>query len=117
MRKLCKWLKTNLILVIAIIGILYFITSLFGNGNGGTKDKSKVWVLAKHSVETKLKSPSSAKFPSKSKADISEMNGKYVVKSYVDADNSFGSSIRSKFTVTLIKNSSGDYIVESVDIN
>jgi hypothetical protein len=112
MRKKYKNMKSNLLIIVSLGFFLYFVFVALGGGN----DNSKVWVLAKHEVESRLKSPSSAKFPSQSEANISEVGDKYIVKSYVDAENSFGASIRNKFTVTLRKNSSGKYIVESVNI-
>ncbi|MBS5307788.1 hypothetical protein [Clostridium sp.] len=114
MRKLYKNIKSNLIIFIALGFFIYFIYVAFGGS--GLKDDSKIWVLAKHSVESKLKAPNSAKFPSKSKADILRIGDKYIIKSYVDADNSFGSPVRSRFTVTLIRSTVGEYITESVDI-
>ena len=112
--KIYKSLKTNWIIIVALCSFAYLVFVAFGGGS--SSDETKVWVLAKHSVEQKLKSPDSAKFPNKSKATISEVNGKYIIKSYVDANNSFGGSVRSKFTVTLIKSATGDYITESVNI-
>lgn len=105
---------SNLIILISLGFFAYFIyVAVGGSGFGG---ESKAWVLAKHEVENRLKSPDSAKFPPKSKATISETNGRYVINSYVDAENSFGASTRSKFTAIIRKDSSGKYLVESVDI-
>lgn len=109
-----KFIKSKLFIVVLLGFFIYFIFALFNSG--GIGDESKVWVLAKHEVETRLKSPNSAKFPSKSKAIISEIGGKYIIKSYVDADNSFGSSVRSRFTVILVKSATGEYVTESVNI-
>lgn len=118
MKKLYKFLKSNFILVLAVGGLIYGFSLFVGGGNSSANnDNTKIWVLAKHSVESNLKSPTSAKFPSQDKAKISKSNGRYVVKSYVDADNSFGASTRSKFTVVLTKDSSGLYKVESVKID
>lgn len=107
-------LISNLIIIFALGFFIYFIFSAFGGGNGETK----AWVLAKHEVETRLKSPSSAKFPAMGSEDVSirEIGERYLISSYVDAQNSFGATVRSKFTVILKKDSNDKYITESVDI-
>ena len=103
--------------IVVILG--FFVYGVFIAFGGNTSNNSEVWVLAKHEVETNLKSPNSAKFPSmrSDEVKIAEIDGKYIVKSYVDAENSFGTSVRSKFTVTINKNSGGEYFVESIKID
>lgn len=112
MRKIYKNMKSNLLIIIPLGFFIYFVFVAFSGGN----DNSKVWVLAKHEVEIRLKSPSSAKFPSSNEAKIMDLGDTCIVTSYVDAENSFGASIRNKFTVTLRKDSSGNYTTESVYI-
>lgn len=106
--------KTKVVFIVLLIPIIYFILNISNLGSGNSK--TDVWVLAKHSVEQKLKSPSSAKFPSKSKATILENDNGCTVISYVDAENSFGAKVRSKFVVDLTKKPNGEYILESVYI-
>lgn len=107
----------SIMFIVVILG--FFVYGVFIAFGGNTSNNSEVWVLAKHEVETNLKSPNSAKFPSmrSDQVRITEVGGKYIVKSYVDAENSFGASIRSNFTVTINKNSSGKYFVESISID
>lgn len=109
-----KNIISNLIILVSLGFFAYFI--YVAVSGGGIGSESKVWVLAKHEVENRLKAPDSAKFPPKSKATISETNGRYVINSYVDAENSFGASVRSKFTAIIRKDSNGKYLVESIDI-
>lgn len=73
-------------------------------------EKATCWALAKEVVLEKLKSPSSAEFPTygNSGVTITCAGNLYTVKGYVDADNSFGASIRTTFTVTMEKSGSGD---------
>lgn len=61
----------------------------------------EIWVIAKHVVEEKLKSPKSAEFPYIKEVTITRRSDSIIVKSYVDADNSFGAKIRNNFTVVL----------------
>lgn len=69
-------------------------------------DRSSYYIIAKTIVEDSLKNPRSAKFPSEftHSGDIAmERNGGLVaVQSYVDATNSFGAKVRSKWTVEFV---------------
>ena len=109
---------SNLFLIGIVLTFLYVVTKLISVGGGGSS-KAKAWVLTKHAVEQKLKSPSTAKFPSYGGKDVNftEYDDTFIITSYVDAQNSFGAKVRSSFVATLKKNSSGDFIVESVYIN
>lgn len=73
-------------------------------------DLTVCWLLSKDEVKQQLKSPSSAKFPF-SYADedvmITKSGNTYTVKSWVDAENSFGAKIRCNFDVKLEKIGSG----------
>jgi hypothetical protein len=63
-------------------------------------------VLAEDVVKSQLKSPSSAKFPfsyADEDVSITKSSNKYTVKSWVEAENSFGETLRSNFTVTMTK--------------
>lgn len=66
-------------------------------------DRSAYYIIAKTIVENGLKSPRSAKFPSivtRPEEIAMSKNGDIIaVQSYVDAENSFGAMIRSKWTV------------------
>ena len=61
---------------------------------------SLIIAIAEQFVKSALKSPSSAKFPwDYNEYKISKSNGNWVVSGYVDASNSFGAVIRSRFDV------------------
>jgi|GEM_PF-1245091 hypothetical protein len=84
-------------------------------------DASAYYEFAKEIVKENLKSPKSAKFPSyvlSSDKINMQRNGDYVaVQSYVDAENSFGASIRSNFVVEFKILSIKDYTYQTVYIN
>ena len=65
---------------------------------------STAFEAAKKAVKAKLKSPSGAKFASQaddeSKYKIND-DGSVLIRSYVDADNSFGANIRTFFMCTV----------------
>ena len=78
------------------------------NNTTGADRNSDAWICAKDIVESNLKSPTSAKFCSYSEATIQSLgNNKYKITGYVDADNTFGASMRNDFTVTLTLTKSG----------
>lgn len=60
-----------------------------------------IWIYTKYVVEQNLKSPKSADFPYIKDAQIIRNTDSIIVKSYVDAENSFGAKVRSEFIVTL----------------
>lgn len=66
-------------------------------------DRSAYYIIAKEIVKNGLKSPRSSKFPSivtRPEEIAMSKNGNIIaVQSYVDAENSFGATIRSKWTV------------------
>ena len=63
-------------------------------------DNTMAFVMAKNFVEKVLKAPATAKFPwGTSDSQISSIGDcTYIVRSYVDAENSFGAKIRTKYT-------------------
>lgn len=69
-------------------------------------------------VEIRLKSPSTAKFPSLNESGVSVKKidtCKYFIVSYVDAQNSFGALMRSKYLATVkVDQNNGD--VHLIDI-
>lgn len=71
-----------------------------------TEDKeSYVWVMTQDVIQSQLKSPSSAIFPDQPQVVIDDLgNNKFEISGYVEAENSFGASIKTPFTVTLTVN-------------
>lgn len=55
------------------------------------------WRLCQERVSAGLKAPSTADFPAYDEHAMSNSGGLWVVKSYVDADNSFGAHIRTRY--------------------
>jgi hypothetical protein len=92
--------------VIALCIIVLFSMCAFGGKDDDSIGESDAWVCAQDVVKKNLKSPSSAKFCLMSEATI-HYNGedgggsRYTVSGYVDAQNSFGATIRKNFTVNL----------------
>jgi len=85
--------------MIVLLCIICLCIYSLSNGNGGEKDhKTMAFVLCTVYVENRLKSPSTADFPSSSSSDIRDLgNNVFEIRSYVDAQNSFGAMIRNNF--------------------
>jgi len=96
------YLVVSLILLVIVIALI--------NVSGGKKpeqaqepkvehDKISASVMAEEFVRQKLKSPASAKFPWYDDSMIKDLgDGRYIYKSYVDSQNSFGALVRTNFT-------------------
>lgn len=75
--------------------------------DGGTRKKD-AWVCAQDIVNSNLKAPSTAEYCSYPSADITWDGGSdYTVSGYVDAENGYGSMVRTYFTVTLTLTTKG----------
>lgn len=64
--------------------------------------KATLWALAEKAVKNELKAPSTAKFPASYGSDgvsFGKSGDLYYVTAYVDAENGFGATLRTGFTV------------------
>lgn len=69
--------------------------------NPARHDDTEVWTCAMDAVKRELKAPSTAKFCKYTEAVITDLgNGKYRAEGWVDAENSYGATIRQNFIVT-----------------
>lgn len=102
--------------IIAIIGVFIYV-----NNNDTTKIPSKsdtyisCYTYSQDLVKKKLKSPKSADFPWYSDNFIKEKGDTITVTAYVDADNSFGASVRTNYIAT-IKVKNGEPVSGSVTL-
>ncbi len=95
--------------VIAVVLLLAIVISFFATGgfSNGNRD-ADAWVCAQEVVREELKAPDTANFCSYPSAQITKIGeNRYIVKGYVDAENGFGATVRTHFTVTLTLTSSG----------
>jgi|GEM_PF-1811408 B-box zinc finger. len=112
----------SLIGVILLFWFLFTIMPSGGNSSSKPNGLSDVEVVTHAQVGLKdyLKSPSSVVFPKGSKNyDIVKDGLKYTVSSTLEAANSFGALIKSKFKITIeFENSKYEtYYVRSVEID
>ena len=73
-------------------------------------------LAARQFVENRLRSPSTAEFgPSPWPAPDDLGNGRYRVRGWVDAQNAFGGTVRSNFTV-IVRSDGGDWVLEDIQM-
>jgi len=91
----------GLAVVVALLCVACLCFMVFWNslGSGGEKNyKTAAYIQCQLHVQDRLKAPSTAKFPASSTVNIQEMGGGvFQVRSYVDAQNSFGAMIRTNY--------------------
>src|SRR6266853_3484931 len=97
--------------LIALVVILYVTGSLSSGRSGGNAPKAPekitAWVMAQQFIKDRLKSPGTADFggvfnyqdPESVVTDLG--GGKFRVRAWVDAQNSFGGKIRNQFVCEL----------------
>lgn len=100
------------LIIVAIFIFVLWMLFLIRPGEG-TK-KTKVYTptntdasgMCRHFVEQSLKAPKTADFPGYSADSVTHSGNIFTVRSYVDAENSFGAMIRTKYIceVTYIGN-------------
>lgn len=98
--------KSPLVGCLSIIVLLVLLGILIGNcGDNEPRsehDPITAFVMSQSFVEDRLKSPSTAKFPTYSESQVRDLgNGEYIVSSYVDAQNTFGAMVRTKYVCRL----------------
>lgn len=79
-----------------ILGIILVLSVIFGSFSGGTGGAGAAKVACHNRVESALKAPSTARFSS----TVSKHNTReddFLVEGTVDAQNSFGATVRSSF--------------------
>jgi len=87
------------------------------NGGKSGPDKIGAFVMSQEFVKERLKAPSTADFPWYDESFVTDLGGgRFRVSAYVDAQNSFGAKIRSKYTC-ILKSTDGDtWTLESINI-
>lgn len=99
----------NFLMIVGIVAIVVVSWMIFGSDGGDGKsgkdpcdDEIAAFVMSQQFVRDRLKSPSSAKFPFISNATVIKQPGcRFVVRSYVDSQNSFGAMLRTDYVAEL----------------
>ena len=75
-------------------------------------DWAVAYTIAEDAVKAQLKAPASANFSNKNDTSISVHNNVWVVKGWVDAQNSFGATLRNNYTVQITFTDAEHYSVD-----
>jgi len=81
------------------------------------KNRVEAFAFTNYAIEKQLKAPSTARFASITDEEtiIHDLGGdKFTVTSWVDSQNSFGATMRTKYQMTVERKSDGDWTIESV---
>lgn len=93
-----KNLQVGIIGIFTICIICSCIAFMSSGGDGKKDYATMAYIQCTLHVENRLKSPSTADFPGSSSSNIQDLgNNVFGVWSYVDAQNSFGATIRNNF--------------------
>jgi hypothetical protein len=100
------------LLTLLICSIFTFLAFGSGDDKATKQDPAKLdseaFIISKQFVKAGLKAPGSAEFPSLDYSSYYQGDSSYIVKSYVDAQNSFGAKLRLHYTAKL-KYNGGDW--------
>lgn len=102
---------------LALFGLLW-ATSSDSTPAGSQGGEASAYGACRDYVKDQLVSPSSASFPSLYSSEVTVTDngsGRWTVSGPVDADNSFGASLRSSFTCT-VRFNDGLYDLVSVNV-
>lgn len=92
------------VFVLVVGGCTIAVTGDDDGGGEGGRDDIGAKVMCEQFIEGRLKSPSSADFQNSGEYVVTGAGNEYTVKGYVDADNSFGASLRANWTCTVRDN-------------
>ena len=106
MVKFLKWIDNNSWKVLIGVIIVFVIFSYAIDkkyGSASVIDCTDAQSVARQFVKRQLKAPSTADFPydDYEYECVEKTNNRWVVKSYVDAENSFGAKLRQKWWVEM----------------
>ena len=101
--RLSKKIVVGSAVVVVVAGMLAWFGSYAANHRPRPSyDWINALTLCQHFVTDELKSPGSAKFPTPDNYDVSgPLDNRFVVRSYVDAQNVFGGSVRTNYICTV----------------
>lgn len=102
---LMKFLFTSVFVLVGAV-ILYFILIFLFNGEkkeiNYCNDEERAYLASQIIIKSKLKSPSTAKFPHYSEVSIVSAGlCTFQIDGYVDAQNSFGALVRDNYTTII----------------
>ncbi len=113
-----SWIAIIFIIVV-IITIIEVMTRSTSSDRDYTSERT-AYNLSKDYAKQNLKSPSTASYPGlfESKDHVKDLgNGRYQINSWVDSQNGFGATIRTKFSCVMVKKSGDRWGIENLKFN
>lgn len=118
----------GVLLLLVVVGciILWFMGAFSGNSNAtptatptpDTGSTFGAFEICKEFMTDRLKAPATAKFalPGDNGVQVTKLDGaQYNVSAYVDAENSFGANIRTRFDCTVRYTGNGNWTLQKLD--
>lgn len=118
-----EWITAGVVgvlLILLIIGFKACSSSPSASENAvasaGTANTTGAWAYMQEFVKQRLKSPTTADFPFGGHRDVQALgDDRYLVKSYVDSQNSFGAQVRTQFSGVIMETPTG-WKLESLEL-
>lgn len=102
-----------------VLGVIFFVGAIFvlAKSQDEMPDNEMAFDQAKVYVRSGLKSPKSATFPNKEyTVSINNNDSTFVVRSFVDAKNSFNVDIRSNWIVKMKYLGNEKFVLLNIDV-
>ena len=117
-----KKMRTSILITIIFVVVALVFNPLFSMDvyfDDGLPDKASeedVWYVAVGIVRDQLKAPSTAQFCRRHQGTVTQDGDTWTIKGYVDAENSFGATLRNNFTVVITFTSETKYTIDECSI-
>jgi len=119
-----RFVLNVLLVVILSVPVVYgVIFAMSSNNNHANEDRSvhdnssMAYIQCKNFVKQHLKAPDTADFPWLQFSAGKTAEGAYIIKSYVDAQNSFGAKIRNQYTCEVLWNGKQEADINNWTLN
>ena len=107
-----------------LVGVFFILFMISPNDDDASRSHSKIenytlknaYFSSQTILNRHLKSPETARYPSYSNIRVIQTQAKYIVNAYVDAQNSFGATLRQRYTAQM-KRSGNDWLCEYLELN
>jgi tetratricopeptide (TPR) repeat protein len=105
--------------ILVAICICVFASSMFSNNNNNdTPSGTLAYLMCQEFINDRLKAPASAKYPDVQDVTIKKIGetNRFVIIGYVDAENSFGANLRSRFTCEITYSGNDKWVLNDLSI-
>ncbi len=109
-------------LVLVLIAVILALGPCRGSDDSGKRastgpSKISAFVASQDFVEDQLKAPGTAKFPWYDESFVVDLGGgRFRIKAYVDAENSFGAKLRTRYSCILRSTGGDTWHLENIEV-